>query len=83
MRKQTQQYTRLDLPYCRVWIQSLSVSYIKTSAHEEQKSRKGSLEEEWTEEHLTYKYRGEVVLKSRKGISRLGERRHAEEKELG
>ena len=35
----------LNLPYCNVWIKSLSVSYIKTSAHEEQKGRNGSLEE--------------------------------------
>lgn len=83
MRKQTQQHNCLNLPYCSVWIQSLSVSYIKTSAHEEQKSRKGSLEEEWTEEHLIHKYRGVVVLKSRKGVSRMGKRRHTEEKELG
>lgn len=25
----------LNLPYCSVWIKSLSVSYIKISAHEE------------------------------------------------
>lgn len=35
----------LNLPYCSVWIKSLSASYIKISAHEEQKGRNGSLEE--------------------------------------